>query len=69
MRNCTKLFSCMFILKSNSCDKRCLKMDDNNVIHLILKEAYCLVSDDMKYVSQLCNYARLQSVQSTACEV
>ena len=37
-------------------------MDNNNVIHLILKEAYCLVSAEMKYVSQVYNYVRLQTV-------
>lgn len=62
MGNFTKLFSCVFILKSNRCDKPCLKMDNNNVIHLILNEAYRLVSAEMKHVSQLCNYVRLQSV-------
>jgi len=54
-----KLFSCVFLLKSN---KSSLKMDNNNVIHLILKEAYCLVSAEMKYVSQVYNYVRLQTV-------
>lgn len=52
MGNFTKLFSCVFILKSNSSDKPSLKMDNNNVIHLILKELYCLVSAEMKYISQ-----------------